>query len=102
VNPDGTPHVIPVGCAKVLSDDEILVVDNFMKRTVENIKAKPQVAISAWDIKTFKGYEFKGDSTIETSGKVFDEGVNPKGSIVIKMKSIYVRTPGPDAGKEVT
>jgi predicted pyridoxine 5'-phosphate oxidase superfamily flavin-nucleotide-binding protein len=108
---DGDPHVIPVGFGKVLSDDELLLVDVFMKKTLENIKSNPRVAVSVWDMESLKGYEFKGKARIETSGKVFDDSVkmvqsmmpqlNAKGAVIVKVDSILVRSPGPDAGKKV-
>lgn len=109
---DGDPHVIPVAFGKVVSEDEILLMDVFMKKTVENIKANPKVAVSIWDMETLKGYEFKGDARIESSGNVFDEGVqmvkskmpqlSPRSAVIVKVSSIYVKTPGPDAGKEIS
>ncbi|MBE9502161.1 MAG: pyridoxamine 5'-phosphate oxidase family protein [Chloroflexi bacterium] len=108
---DGDPHVIPVGFGKVLSDDEILLVAVFMKKTLENIKANPEVAVSLWDMGSFKGYEFKGKARIETSGNVFDDSVkmvksmmpqlSAKGAVIVKVDSIFVTSPGPDAGKKV-
>lgn len=112
VTKDGEPHVIPVGFGKVLSDDEILLVDVFMGRTRENIKANPRVSVSVWDYDNLQGYEFKGKARIETSGKVFDESVkmvksmlpqlDAKAAVIVKVDSIYVRSPGPEAGKQVT
>ena len=109
---DGDPHVIPVAFGKVLSDDELLLVDVFMKKTVENIRANPKVAVSVWDMKALKGYEFKGSARVETSGTVFDGCVkmvksmapklDAKAAVIVKVDSIYVRSPGPDAGKKVS
>ena len=110
---DGDPHVIPVGFAKVLSDEEILLMDVFMKMTVENIKANPKVAVSVWDMAGMKGYEFKGDARIESSGNIYDEGVKwvkavmpdfpvtPKAAVVVKVISVYETSPGPNAGRKV-
>jgi predicted pyridoxine 5'-phosphate oxidase superfamily flavin-nucleotide-binding protein len=109
---DGDPHVIPVGFGKVLSDDEILLVDVFMKKALENVKANPKVAVSVWDYDSIKGYEFKGNARIETSGKAFEEGVkmvksvfpqfDAKAAIVVKVDSIYDVSAGPEAGKLVS
>jgi predicted pyridoxine 5'-phosphate oxidase superfamily flavin-nucleotide-binding protein len=109
---DGEPHVIPVGFGKVLSDDEILLVDVFMKKALENIKANPKVAVSVWDYDSIKGYEFKGNARIETSGKAFEEGVkmvksvfpqfDAKAAVVVKVDSIYDVSAGPEAGKLVS
>ena len=108
---DGVPNVVPFGFAKMLSDDEILLVKNFKGKTLDNMRANPKVAISVWDMKTIKGYQFKGDARIETSGSIFDEAVEMvkaampqarvQAAVVVKVSSIYVTTPGPDAGKQV-
>jgi hypothetical protein len=83
-----------------------------MKKTEENIKANPKVAASVWDMEGMKGYQFKGDAKIETSGKVFDDGVQmvksmmpqltPKAAVIVDVKEIYITSPGPDAGKLVS
>ena len=110
---NGEPNVVPISFAKVLSDDELLLMDSFMRKTIENIKANPRVAISVWEerIGGSVGYQFKGSARIETSGRVFDEGVrwvrdiepalSPKAAIIVTVDSIYMTTPGPDAGKQL-
>ena len=109
---DGAPHVIPVGFGKILSDDELLLVNVFMKKTPENIKANPKVSVSVWDYDGLKGYEFKGNARIETSGSAFEDSVkmvksvfpqfDAKAAIIVKVDSIYLRNPGPEAGKLIT
>ena len=132
VSKEGIPNVAPLGNGKVLSENEIVLTDNFMRKTIENIKTNPdKVAVSAWDNDTVQGYQFKGTARIETSGEVFEDAVRraksqakaritlihsprakaeflsrtpylkTKGAVVIKVKSIFITTPGPDAGKEV-
>jgi len=93
----------------VLSDDEVLLVDVFMKKTLDNIKANPKVAVSVWDYDGLKGYEFKGNARIETSGNAFEDDVkmvksvfpqfDAKAAVVVQVDSIYDVTPGPEAGK---
>jgi predicted pyridoxine 5'-phosphate oxidase superfamily flavin-nucleotide-binding protein len=109
---DGDPHVIPVLFGSVLSEDEILLVAVFMKKTIENIEANPKVAVSIWDIDSVKGYEFKGNARVETSGKIFEDSnkmvkskrpqLSAKAVVIVKVDSIYVRSPGPEAGKQVS
>ncbi|MDI6811843.1 MAG: pyridoxamine 5'-phosphate oxidase family protein [archaeon] len=108
---EGEPNVVPIAFGKVLSEDEVLLMDVFMKKTEENIKANPKVAVSVWDFDALKGYQFKGSARIETSGSVFDDGVkmvksmmpelSPKAAVIVKVDSIYVTSPGPDVGKRV-
>lgn len=109
---EGEPNVVSIGFGKVISDDEILLMDVFMKKTEENIKANPKIALSVWDMGTLKGYQFKGNARIETSGAAFDEGskmikamapqFSPKAAVVVKVESIYATTPGPGAGEKVS
>jgi len=113
-NKEGIPNVVPIHFTKIISDNEIMFVDIFMKKTLENIKNNPNIALTVWDwdVKPRKGYQFKGEARIETSGKLFEEGVkivkaekpdlDPKGIVIVKVNSIYITSPGPDAGKEVT
>jgi len=107
---DGKPNAVPIAFAKVVSDDEIMLMDNFMLKTRQNIAENPVAAVSLWaDDKG--GYQFKGETIIETSGKKFEEGtkwvqsiapvLNPKATVIVKVSEIYLTTPGPDAGKRI-
>ncbi len=75
---DGEPDVDAITFAKVLSDDEMLVMDNFLDKTKANLKANPRIAISCWvtdpQTKTTRAYQFQGDPRFETSGMIFEEG----------------------------
>jgi len=109
---EGEPNVVPMGFGTVISDDEILLAKIFEGKTFDNMRANPKVAISVWDMGGPKGYQFKGVARIETSGKTFDEAdkmvkammpqASPKAAVVVKVDSIYVTTPGADAGKKVS
>jgi len=109
---NGEPNVVPIAFGKVLSDDKFLLMDNFMKKTIENIKVNPRVAISVWEMEDSKGYQLKGNARIETSGELFNDGVkwvrnvepelSPKAAVIVNVNSIYVTTPGPNAGRKVS
>jgi len=108
---DGIPNVVPIHFVKILSDDELMLADCFMKKTFENIQQNPAIAISAWDfeVKPRLGFQFKGTAGIETSGKNYDAAVamvqaekpelTPKSAVVVKITDIFVTSPGPNAGK---
>lgn len=106
---NGIPNAVPILFAKLMGNDRLLLVDNFMKKTVDNIVVNTNVAVSVWKDKT--GYQFKGKAKIETSGANFEAGekmvkainleLTPKGIVLVDIDSIYITSPGPDAGKEV-
>jgi uncharacterized protein len=101
----GMPNAVPIFYTSVLDDTRLMLVDNFMKKTLSNIQANPKVSVSVWKEKT--GYQFKGTASIETSGVNFDAGKkmvqkrDPKGVIIVDIESIYTTTSGPEAGNKV-
>lgn len=110
---DGIPNVVAMHFVKILSDDEIMMAQIFLKKSFENIQQNPTIAIAVWDydVKPRKGYQFKGIARIETSGKIYDMAVEmvkaekpdltPKSAIVVKITDIFAISPGPNAGKNV-
>ena len=102
---DGMPNAVPIFFTKVMDDNRLMLVDNFMKKTLSNIQANPKVSVSVWNNKT--GFQFKGAARIETSGANFDAGKemvkegNPKGVVIVDIESIYITSPGPNAGNKV-
>lgn len=108
---EGESNVVPITFAKVLCDDELLLVDVFMRKTRQNIDANSRVAVSVWDTENSAGYQFKGNARVELSGKTFDEGtqwvksvapqLSSKAAVIVKVDEIYSISAGPDAGKGV-
>lgn len=111
----GIPNVVPIGAAKILDDETILVSDQFFHKTLDNLKENPKAAISFWEAEKGEGYQIKGDAAIHTGGKIYEETVEwihelsekmghpleSKGAVVIKIKEIYSVAPGPDAGRRI-
>lgn len=113
-SPDGEPNAVPITFAKIISDDEIILVDNFMRKTIQNIEANPKVSVSVWakmDTGKSVGYQFKGKARNEKTGELFNSAVdwtksiasqlNPKGVVMVKVDSIYITTAGPSAGSKI-
>ena len=109
-NKDLKPNVVPIGLAKPLNNDTVLLVANFMNKTFENLKNNPQAAIAVSGVSECP-YQFKGKVEIYESGKYFDDAVewaksvmaqlNPKAAVLLKVEEIYSVQPGPDAGKKI-
>ena len=110
---DGLPNVVPVSAKKTIDDETILISDQFFNKTLKNLRANPQAAITTWD--NLEGYQLKGTVTIETSGARFEETaqwidamgkklnfpLKSKGVIIIKLTEIYNVSPGPQAGTKI-
>ena len=44
------PNVIGVAYAKVVSETEILITDNYMKQTLEDLKKNNNVCLVVWEL----------------------------------------------------
>ena len=105
------PNVVAVFWKKIINDKTTLLIDNYMNQTKKNIEQNSKVCLSFWNRKTGEGYKIKGDAFYHISGQVFDQGkefiqkqkpeINPKGVVEIKVKDIYLITPGSDAGAKI-
>lgn len=111
VSDQGVPNVVPMAFVKVLSKNQLMMVDIFLNKTRTNILVNPRVAVSVWEDATSKGYQFKGKAHFEDSGPIFDNAVamvkartdklKPKAALVIDVQEIFVTSAGADAGKRV-
>jgi hypothetical protein len=96
---NGNPHCIAVGFVKVVSENQILVMDNYMVKTRKNIQRNPNVALVVWN-KNWKencvGYELKGTAEYFTNGKWHElikqipenKGEPCKGAILVTINKI--------------
>ena len=107
----GNPNVVSIAFGKVLSESQIMLIDVFMDKSLENISENPRVALSVWDMEALQGYQLKGTAKVETNGEAFNEAarmvksmmpqLKAKGVVIIDVDKIYITSPGPDIGKEL-
>ncbi|AEH06660.1 pyridoxamine 5'-phosphate oxidase family protein [Methanothermococcus okinawensis] len=103
---DGIPNVVPMKALKVVDDETVVICDNFMHKTLKNIKENPNVAIATSDCRD-NPFQYKGVAEYYTEGEWFEVAKEidkpfdkvPKGAVVIKIKEIYNIKSGEDAGK---
>ena len=108
---DGKPNGVPVAFAKIIDDDTVMIVDTLMHKTRNNLGENPRVAISFWSQEDHYGYQLKGKSSVETSGKFFDEAIKmikergsqskPKSVILVKVDEAYYIGRGKDSSKNL-
>lgn len=108
---EGNPNVVPIFWKKILDDETMLLIDNFMRMSKRNLLENSDVCISFWDSETGEAYKIKGKAIYYTEGKIYegakksiqleDPNKIPKGAVEVKVTEIYTIKPGPDAGKEL-
>ena len=105
---DGTPNVVPVGMIFLGDDGNIWLVDNYLNKTLANLKENPKAAFFIWNRDFKETYQIKGTVTIETSGSDYLKAVSiahskketypAKNLIKIEITEVYYVTPGDHAG----
>ena len=65
---DGKPNVIAVTSVKVVSKNQVLITDNYMKQTKENLEKNNNVCLAVWH-NDEPGYKLIGTSEYFSSGK---------------------------------
>ncbi|MFO7987580.1 MAG: pyridoxamine 5'-phosphate oxidase family protein [Desulfatiglandaceae bacterium] len=113
VSMDGTPNAVPVGSKRIISDNTLLFSNQFLNKTLANMKDNPKVAVTFWEKQ--EGYQLKGRVSIKTTGKLYEDTVKwiedlgnkigfpleSKGAILFSIEEIYGVSPGPGAGKRL-
>ena len=103
------PNAVPIYFTKVLDDNRLMLVDVFMKKTLENIKDNSKVAVAVYNAEKLQGYQLKGTATYLSEGPLVNQGntmasalkLAAKGVITIEVAEVLVTSPGPDIGKSL-
>ena len=109
---DGTPNATPKGSVRAIDDEHLVFADLFSRKTRENLKANPKVAVTVIDPESKKGYQLKGAAELLTAGPLFEQFVEqlkkaPRAMpplvyvVKITVESIYDQSVGPEAGKKI-
>ena len=109
---DGMPNTTPKGSVRVIDDEHVIFADLFSRKTRENLRANPKVAVTVADMTTYKGYQIKGSAEILESGLQFEQmreeikkapmKLPPLQYVVrITVEAVYDQSVGPDAGKQI-
>jgi len=109
---DGMPNTTPKGSVRVIDEEHVIFADLFSRKTRENLRANPKIAVTVADMTTYKGYQIKGSAEILESGLLFEQmreeikkapmTLPPLQYVVrITVEAVYDQSVGPDAGKQI-
>ena len=103
---NGVPNISNAGAKYLLDDETIIIVDNYMVKTLSNILENPTAAILLRSGK--ESYQIKGNCSYFTSGDLYEEAKKlmksmgekypAKGVLRIKVENIYNSNSGSGAG----
>jgi predicted pyridoxine 5'-phosphate oxidase superfamily flavin-nucleotide-binding protein len=108
---DGIPNVVPIGNMLLVADDTIWIGDNYMVKSLANVKENPHVAIYIYDPDVKRCFQIKGSVKIQSSGpdyekmkgiiKAKNEKYPAKSLLVVKITEVFECSPGATAGKQI-
>lgn len=108
---EGVPNVVPIGFCQLVDDETIWIADNFMVKSLANLKENPNIAVYVWGPETGGCFQIKGKATIFSSGEKFDKmkaivnaakpGLPAKTLIEVEITDVFQCAPGPAAGKKL-
>jgi predicted pyridoxine 5'-phosphate oxidase superfamily flavin-nucleotide-binding protein len=108
---DGTPNVVPLAMVELHNDDTIWITDNFMNKTMSNLRTNPKIAIYIWGPEIKGCFQIKGVTSIKTSGPEYDEmkaDINRKrpelparSLVIVNITEVFECKPGPTAGAKL-
>lgn len=108
---DGWPNVVPIGFVELVDDETIWIADNFMKKTLANVRENPKVSIYVWGPETKGCFQVKGDVEVRSEGPEFEKmqlsvrskmaKAPAKNLLVMKIREVYECSPGPKAGEKI-
>ncbi len=73
VCPDGTPNLSPKGTTAVWDDEHLVFADIHSPGSVANLRQNPTVEVNVVDPIVRKGYRFRGNAEVLSSGSTFDD-----------------------------
>lgn len=107
----GIPNVAPVAMVQLIADDTLWIGDNYMVKTLANVKENPHLALYIWDPEKKRCFQIKGSVTVKTSGveyekikaRIREKGPHypAKGLLIVTITEVFECTPGSSAGKKI-
>jgi predicted pyridoxine 5'-phosphate oxidase superfamily flavin-nucleotide-binding protein len=108
---DGIPNVVPMTQVWLFDDETVWIVDNFMLKTISNLKENPKASIYVYTSEPKACFQIKGNVMLYTAGEKFQkmktimQERNPKlparTLVEMKITEVYECWYGPEAGKKL-
>ncbi|MBN1167984.1 MAG: pyridoxamine 5'-phosphate oxidase family protein [Methanospirillaceae archaeon] len=108
---DGTPNVAPMGAVFVAAPDTIWIMDNYMNKTMQNVKENKKAALYVYGAGVKGCFQIKGDVSVVSSGEQYEKakelvesikpGLPKRSLVILSITEVFSCMPGSDAGKKI-
>ena len=107
----GIPNVVPIKYLHVAGDDALWITDNYMQKSLANLRENPQAAIYVWSPEPKLCVQLKGDAEIRTEGEEYEQmkalvrrvkaDLPARSLVIVRVREIYQCLPGTDVGRKI-
>jgi predicted pyridoxine 5'-phosphate oxidase superfamily flavin-nucleotide-binding protein len=108
---NGIPNIAPIAFVRLVADDTLWIGDNYMVKSLANVRENPHVAIYIYDPDVKRCFQIKGKVQVLTSGPDFEkmkeiikaknEKYPAKSLLLVSITDVFECTPGATAGKKI-
>ncbi len=85
----GRVNVSPKGSIFVVDEETLAFADLYSRKTRTNLKTNPHIALAVVDLKTLKGYQFKGRAELLEEGDVYND-------VICYLETMPMKLPDPE------
>ena len=82
---NGKVNVSPKGSIRVVDDETVAFADLYSRKTRENLRLNPHIALAVVDPRSLKGYQFKGKGELLEEGRLYDDMIQYLGTLPFKL-----------------
>lgn len=110
-SPTGIPNVVPVKYVWVNAPDALWIVDNYLDKTLANLRANPRAALYVWSAEPKLCVQIKGDIAIHTEGEDYESmrsraraekpDMPARSLVVLQVREIFQCLPGDGPGRRL-
>jgi predicted pyridoxine 5'-phosphate oxidase superfamily flavin-nucleotide-binding protein len=107
----GVPNVVPVKYVQVVADDLLWITDNYLCKTLANLRENPEAAFYVGSSDPKLWVQIKGTVEIHTEGESYERmkaavrqnkpDLPAKSLVMFRVREIYQCLPGPTPGHRI-
>ncbi|MFM8444105.1 MAG: pyridoxamine 5'-phosphate oxidase family protein [Methylococcus sp.] len=107
----GIPNVVPVKFVWVAAPDTLWIADNYLDKTLANLRENPRAALYVWSADPKLCVQIKGDIAIHTEGRDYETmkaqaraekpDLPARSLVVLHIREIYQCLPGDGPGRRL-
>lgn len=108
---NGIPNVVPIKFIWVVAADTLWIVDNYLDKTLANLRENPRAALYVWSADPKLCVQIKGDISLHREGRDYEimkaqartekPDIPARSLVELRIREIYQCLPGDGPGRRL-